>query len=258
MTKRKTERLPDIDEVISTINHSTLPVVFIEGKDDAIVFRDLESRFSDECLTIFPLGGRDRVLQLYENRHRINKGVRFCFIADLDTWVMTGVPTSFIDSLLIFTVGYSIENDIYVDGNLETLLSPHENLRFIDELKTFLEWYALALSRHLSNQIHAIQTHPKQILECDEFRSAQMLLKEGEAYPCKIFDNLQGDYKCLLRGKSLLSLLFRQLCYPSRPVAHRKDAVIELIAKRNGPLISRFHEKVGTVLGMTQSATLNT
>lgn len=254
MTTKCEDRLPTIDEVISTINHSSLPVVFIEGKDDAIVFRNLERQFSDLYLSIFPLGGRDRVLQLYARRDEITGIGRFCFIADRDTWVYSGVPDEYIDPLLIFTSGYSIENDIYIDGELENLLSSAELSKFSDELKRFLRWYALALSRHLANNDLGIDDHPDKVLACSSFFAEQTCLLEGEIYPQSVFDDLLVKYNLNLRGKSLLALLFRRLSQKSRPVKHTKGGIIELVSRRNGPLISRFSDEVQHILGLPLDA----
>lgn len=250
------DRLPTIDEIISTINHSTLPSVFIEGKDDAIVFRDLEDFFSDHFVSIVPLGGRDRVLQLYDRRNEIKSKCNFCFIADLDTWVISGLPTRYVNEKLIFTIGYSIENDIYADGFLENLLSAAEKSRFKAELKSFLEWYALALARHLADDSYAIDFHPNQLLDCPDFYADQTKLQTGESYPNQLFSDLHANYVSLLRGKSLFGLIFRQLCSKTRPVKHKKESIIEMVARLNGPLISRFYDEVQRGLGLPDGTSI--
>src|SRR3954454_18034262 len=162
MARHKTGAEPTVDELIATLNHSNLPTLIIEGKDDLIIFRRLEERCKNLTLSVLPVGGRKQVLALFERLPEIRLAQAIAFVADLDLWVFSGVPIQYLSDKLFFTDGYSIENDAFRDVDCERLLMPREKEIFLDEMKSFAEWYALAVSRSVVGELFDI--HPNRIL----------------------------------------------------------------------------------------------
>jgi hypothetical protein len=226
---------PTVDEIIGLLKKTALPTVVCEGSDDLIIYR----RLSHLGVSVLPAGGRKNVLQIFDRRSEIPAAVKVAFVADQDIWVNTGIPCTYSSSVLLFTDGYSIENDVFCDGNLEELLVGTEVAKFQIELRDFVQWYALALARHLIDPTRPIATHPHQVL--DPARRPKLLaLEPGELYPATTSLALLSDYKRLIRGKSLLGLLTRNTnSRPGQP-NHSEKALLEMVAARPGPNLARL------------------
>lgn len=64
MSSSKVE--PTFDEFVALLKRTSLPTLVVEGKDDMIVYRRLEDEYCDESLSVLSVGGRDKVLRLFE------------------------------------------------------------------------------------------------------------------------------------------------------------------------------------------------
>lgn len=240
---------PTVDEIIALLKKTDLPTVICEGSVDLIVYRRLEDTLSHMELSILPAGGRENVLKIFDRRSEIPSSVKLAFIADLDIWVNSVVPPSYLDSALCLTTGYSIENDVFIDGNLERLLVGTDLHKYKLELDDFLDWYALALSRHMTNQSEPISLHPDHVLKPSE-RSNLLALRAGEIYPKSIRASLSSDYRKLVRGKSLLSLLIRNTNSRKGLPTHTDKGLLEIVASSPGTLLITLTAKVETALAV--------
>lgn len=232
--------LPSVDELISLLKKTNLPTLIVEGKDDLIIYKRLENQFYQEDLSVLPVGGRKNVLRIFERINELPSHCKVMFIADKDNWVVTGIPEDYHSDRLFFTTGYSIENDVFQDTNVDAFMSDIEKQRFESELERFLTWYALALNRNIDEGDEAIKNHPNHILDDQEEFERLTHLEDGEAFPQNRFETLCADYKNLLRGKSLMQLAMRQLAYNGRPARHTDKSFIEHAAIKPGPLITRI------------------
>lgn len=235
-----------IDEIIALLKKTSLPTIVVEGADDLIVYRHMEESLSAVGVSVFPVGGRKNVLDIFARRGELPKFVKITFIADQDIWVNTGIPPEYHDDRLIFTNGYSIENDIYIDGELWKLLNKDESTKFDAEVKAFLRWYALALSRHLQNTSDAIKSHPNHVLN-PTLQADLLSLHPGESYPDELHETLSNNYQKMLRGKSLMALLIRQTSYQGREPHHNSKALMEFVTKHPGPLLEAMFSRVRTL-----------
>jgi len=241
---------PTVDEIIALLKKTDLPTVVCEGSDDLIVYRRFEEHLSHIGVSILPAGGRENVLEVFERRGEIPTSVRLAFIADRDTWVNTEIPTAYVAPALCLTSGYSIENDVIADGNLEGLLVGSEVTSYKAELEEFLDWYALALSRHLANPSDSISNHPDHVLDATA-KPALIALRPGEMYPVELRAALSSHYGMLVRGKSLLFLLIRNTnTRPGLP-RHTDKALLEIVAARPGALLAKLREAVEAAFVLT-------
>ena len=189
---------------------------------------------------MLPVGGRQNLLALYERQAEIRSGQKLAFVADLDLWVFSNVPTEYVSSNLIFTNGYSIENDAFRDVDCERLLVPVEKQAFLDEMKIFAEWYALAVSRCSGGGV-LLDIHPNRILNYPSERTRLTRLDPTEEYPSQLFDAVVADYKRLMRGKSLFELFQRQM-HGTRAARHNRKALLEMAAVKPGPHIQTLFD----------------
>jgi hypothetical protein len=239
------------DEVVSLLKRTSLPTIIVEGCDDMIVYRAIEEKLAHLGVSMLPVGGRGKVLDVFQRKSEIPNTVRVAFIADKDLWVSIGIPEEFAADQLIFTEGYSIENDIFLDGELWKILKGSEPQKFETELKEFVEWYALAINRTINGCSEPISLHPDHVL-CPKQRLDLLKLKEGEEYPAALREKIINEYKKLVRGKSLISLLLRNVNYKGREPRHTDKALLESVAIRPGPLLQRITSAVEAAINPSQ------
>lgn len=237
---------PTVEEIIALLKKTDLPTVICEGSNDLFVYRRLEDQLSDLGVSVLPAGGRENVLQIFNRRREIPTSVRVVFVADRDTWVNTTVPTEYNVSELCLTSGYSIENDVIIDGELEKILLNSDMERYKKELKKFLDWYALALSRHLKDKEEPIKNHPKHVLDPKNYQSL-IALRSGEDYPQQLRMLIGCNYQMVVRGKSLLSLLVRNTNNRKEQPKYTDKALLELVAVKPGKLLTKIAKQIEAV-----------
>ncbi|MFO1103735.1 MAG: DUF4435 domain-containing protein [Methylocystis sp.] len=233
-----------LDEHIEMLKRSKLPTVVTEGSDDYLFFRRIEESLSHYGVSLLPVGGRQMVIDLFRRRKELGRN-DIVFFADLDMWVYSGVPTEYNHRKLLFTDGYSIENDIYRDGNLEQLLYEEEKRKFKHELCSIIGWFSFCIAKFSKGEEVKIAVHPNRILDssgcvCDEFCRDSGFTGPAEPFYAETLAN----YKKLLRGKTLLQLLIRHLSYSSRAVKHSKVQLIEYATAGKGTHYCEVHSKI--------------
>lgn len=225
---------PTVDELFELLKRTSLPTVLVEGKDDIIFYRKVEEDLQDYGVDMLPAGNKDAVLDLRKRFLEHPVPCAMIFVVDNDLWVHLPKDQDIAPVDVITTYGYSIENDLFIDGDLEGLLDVREVARFKFELERFSRWYALAISRKLSGIDTPFRTHPGKILDDKPFFDEQMVLAEGESYPTKLFDEITAGYSKLIRGKSLFALLQRQLSAKNRVVKFGSKQLMAVGAAKRG------------------------
>lgn len=223
-----------VAEVIATLKRSNFPIVLTEGDDDYTAYRVLERKLSDVSASFMPVGGRDCLLAVFKRRLETGRANQIAFIADRDLWVMRSIPPEYVDVSMVFTDGYSIENDLFQDGKILNMFSPQERMRFDADLREFLRWYAFAVGRLLEGNRVAIDHHPEKVLKDSQPRTDFLADVEYNEPEQVLYDDLILNYRRLLRGKSLMQLVMRQLSYGSRRVKHQNDALMEICSISGG------------------------
>ena len=100
---------PTVDELVAMLGHAELPTVIVEGKDDMRIYRWVEGRVGSQNANVLPAGGRENLLSVYQRRNEFTH-LPVAFVADRDLWLFSGIPEIYHD--IIWTLGYSIENDL--------------------------------------------------------------------------------------------------------------------------------------------------
>lgn len=235
------------DEIVAALKRSSLSTVVVEGDDDIIVYRKLENELAKFDVDVIVAKGRNTLIEVFRRRAEINNGQKIAFIADRDQWVFAAVPEEFLYKELLFTDGYSIENDVYRDGKLHAYMDAAESTQFKNEIDKVIECYALAMSRMLKNQEGRVAVHPNMILD-DAMQCAQLLqLEPGETYPTALRNQIAANYERLLRGKTLMGVLMRQLSRPGRPVRHHSKAMMDMVGHHRGPLLNSLFEQAKNI-----------
>ncbi|HBB7252476.1 DUF4435 domain-containing protein [Escherichia coli] len=230
--KKKENPRPSLDEIYETLKRTSLPTVLVEGVDDIYFYRRVEEELSDIGVDMLPVGNKDGVLALYERIQSDPISAPVAYVVDKDEWVYFGVPED--SGEIITTNGYSIENDLFSDGDLISLLTMNEKDKFNTELELFLKWYTLSLVR---NRVHnqeniSYREHPNKVLDDQDFYEKSIKLNEGEDYPDNLYSKIHSEYHHMLRGKSLLSLLIRIFSNRDEGAKYSRQQLIEFGASR--------------------------
>ena len=215
-----------IDEIVETLRRSSLTTILVEGVDDVMIYRWLEDEIGITKANFFPCGGRDKLLQVYERRTEF-KHLKTVFVADKDTFVYINPPEKYNE--IIWTNGYSIENDLYFGRRIEDLLSNDEKDIFIKSLNNFIQYYSFEIENFLAQKEFNFKSHPQHIL-CD----LQHIIKQDfleqinfVAPNSTTVNMVRENYDVLIRGKSLFAILTRILSNSSRKIKHSKNSLLE-------------------------------
>lgn len=205
-----------VSVIISTIKNSNSgKYVIVEGVDDIVVYRNLITLYSSKGIKIMAAGGRTKVLEVFDALKGTSNLDKAIFIVDQDSWIFNGIPSSYQHPRIIYTSGYSIENDVYLDRQLETLMhgtnvfSPFQN-----DLRVYLKWFALAITRFCTNDnanSEILDIHPQTFFKCSVTTQNYCNLNSGEIFPQQTYDDLLVNYSLKFRGKCLLPLAIRAL-----------------------------------------------
>ncbi|HLO54733.1 MAG TPA: DUF4435 domain-containing protein [Saprospiraceae bacterium] len=215
-----------VDEIIETLKRSSLTTVLVEGVDDVMIYRWLEDEIGIHNANFFPCGGRINLLEIYRRRAEFSH-LKTIFVADKDAYVYINPPEEYND--VIWTNGYSIENDLYYGRGIEQLFSNEEREVFLKSLNSFIEYYSFEIENFQNQREYSFKNHPQQIL-CDvQHTIKQEFLQQINFVKANndIINNVKENYDILIRGKSLFALLTRILSHRNRAVKHSKSTLLE-------------------------------
>lgn len=237
-----------VDHLVGVLRRSQMPGIVVEGDDDVIIYRELAKRIGILEVILHPSGGRDKLLQVYKRRSEFAH-VPVAFIADRDMWMFSGIESGYDD--IIWTSGYSIENDLYLDADLERLLDENETAEHQQVLDAISTWFAFAVEVYLAGN------NPDLDLHCDEMvppgkteLNADFCDRCGFRIPdTERVQQIRDKYQLLLRGKLLFQLLVRFLSKPSHGFvkASLNDYALYNLALRMPevyPLLDKLMEQV--------------
>jgi hypothetical protein len=236
-----------VDELFSLIERSSLPTVLVEGDDDIIIFRRLEQLLRDKSVSVQPTGGRSALLKLFSRRSQWKNAPLVLFIADRDIWVYSDVPSEYKSDDLIFTDGYSIENDAFRDGNFLKLMDENEKNKFFEELRAFLFWYTHCLSKTVSGgeeDALTLKTHPNTVLDSEPSIVEVCRGNTKDDAMKEMYEMVLNDYDKLVRGKSLIAILMRHISYKGRAASHRHAALLDQVGAAPGPFLRAIFSAV--------------
>ncbi|WP_171492629.1 DUF4435 domain-containing protein [Acinetobacter brisouii] len=228
MSKNKPVIFP-VPVIVSTINNSQSgKYVVVEGSDDIVVYRNLITIYKSKGINVIAAGGKDKVLEVFDNLKNTSNLAKAIFIVDQDSWIFTGIPPQYQHPRIIYTSGYSIENDIYVDKNLDLLMQGvGVYTSFQTKLAQYLEWFALAINRYCTNNNAnsvKLDIHPDNF-----FRNVNLYcaLQSGEAHPNSTYNDLMINYALKFRGKCLMPLAIGELNSRHNSPSYNSKTIME-------------------------------
>lgn len=217
------------DELISAINNSSEPYIIVEGLDDVMIYRWILDDINCTAM-LEPRYGCGGVKKIF-NRRREIKNPKVVFICDKDKIVYTNaIPDGYKE--MIYTEGYSIENDLYQGKELERRLFDKDDRKLFDlALDSFLRYYACELEKFRSSVECDFTKKPESILNHNDYSLMITQLKDYKEPLTLTIDYLKKDYDLLLRGHSLFQLIGMILHRENRKIKYKTDTIYELCFK---------------------------
>ncbi len=242
-----------VDEIVHALRHSQLPTVLVEGRDDMTAYRWVEERLGFLNANVLPCGGRSPLLDVFNRRHEY-PSVATAFLADRDMWLFTAIPTEYED--VIFTTGYSIENDLLDSSPIHGLLSPSESQEFDSIADSLSRWFAFEVECYragttCSCALPVNRLVPRGQTELDVSAVAPRQFREPDT---ALVTNIRAAFTLKFRGKSLLDLYVRLLAQQNRTSRFSRLNLLEMGARLDGsPHIADLHVSVEQQLTRAQS-----
>ncbi len=199
-----------VDELVAFLRYSQKSNIVVEGKNDEIIYRRLIQRLDRLTVDFCATGGREKLLQIYKRKSEFAH-VPVAFIADQDMWLFSGIPEEYAG--IIWTKGYSIENDLYVSAHLESLLENNQTETHRQVLDAVCTWFAYEVEAFLNQHASYVATSldemiPRGKTELDEdFRERRGFVPPPE----KRYRQIKEAYRLQVRGKLLFQILVRFL-----------------------------------------------
>lgn len=233
--------LTDEKVLVGMLRNSRLPTVIVEGKEDHQIYLWVERCRDLQKANVLSVGGRETLLSVYKRRNEFAH-LPVAFVADRDLWLFSGIPPGYPD--VIWTQGYSIENDLYADANLENLLDTDEVDEHRQVLDSIIEWFAFEVEEHLAGREARVATHCNQVVHLGETAMDQgFCTRRGFRPPNQtLHQQIKGAYQLQLRGKTLFQVLVRFLSASNRASKHSIFGLYEIAVKMTSPqpLIDRL------------------
>ena len=244
-----------VDDWVATFRNAYFPTVIVEGENDIPIYRRIEKYIGVQDADVIQVGGRNNLLSLYERRNEFAH-LPVAFVADRDLWLFSGIPPVYPD--VIWTEGYSIENDLYAGADLEKVLNANDVDEHRQVLDSIIEWFAFEVEEHLACRPAHVATGLDTVVqpgttEIDQgFRQSRGFCPPDQ----KLHQQIKGAYQLQLRGRLLFELLIRFLnSHPGNQygVVRLHETAFEM--KSADELMDRFiHEIEQTMRAQTPSS----
>ena len=238
---------PTVDELVSALRRSRLPTIVVEGKEDMQIFRWMEDMLEVPEVDILGVGGRSNLLAVYDRRNEFAH-LPVAFIADQDKELFTQLPEGYED--IIWTQGYSIENDLYAgaEPNLENLMDAHEANEHEKVLDAIVEWFAFEVEEFLEGRSPEFDHHCDEVVHRGQTKMDNGFRQRRGFRPpnSELHRQIREAYQLQLRGKQLFQVLVRFLSASNRSPKYSYHGLYEIAFKMTTvhPLMNRLIQEI--------------
>lgn len=231
-----TQATPSIDEIVASLKNTSLPTVLVEGRDDMTIYRWIEDRLGTQKANVLPCGNRDKLFAVYKRQTEF-RHLKCAFLADRDMWLFDTTCSKY--GSIVFTKGYSIENDVLDGSHVADLLSSSEQKAFQDTAASLSQWFAFEVQEYRAGRPYFVHVHPDQVVPPGGTAlDPSFLAKRGySAVHASRARSIERHFTVRFRGKGLLDLYVRLLSGRARRSKFSKHNLLEIGTK----LDSRTH-----------------
>ena len=236
-----------VEHLVGILRHSQTPKIIVEGKTDIIIYRRLLERVGIQQVTLHAAGSRNELLQVYKRKSEFSH-VPVAFIADQDKELFTQLPVGYED--IIWTQGYSIENDLYAgaEPNLESLMDSYEFHEHGQVLDIIVKWFPFEVEEFLDGRTPEFKHHcNKVVLEGQTEMDEGFRKRRGFRPPnSNLEQQIRDAYQLQLRGKQLFQVLVRFLSASNRSAKYSYHGLYEIAFKMttSHPLMNRLIQEI--------------
>jgi hypothetical protein len=248
MTKANDTNLTP-NEVVSTLRNSSLPTLIVEGRSDMVLYQAIEEMCFVNSIDIMPVGSRTILFEVHRRRAEFSK-TPVAFLADSDMFAFGGIPPEHAG--IIFTSGYSIENDILAGGKAFRILSKKHVPLWSNVLGAMTQWFASIVHRYLNGEAVEYKQHPSQIVDFANasFKSAAKSTLLSHAELSTQARTVLDAPTFMLRGHTLLDGFGHFLATVKQKPKCNKDVLLrmDLVSWESNNSIKRLIEEVQKVV----------
>ena len=236
-----------VDELVSTLCRSRLPTIVVEGKEDMQIFRWMEDLLEVHEADVLGVGGRPNLLAVYDRRSEFAH-LRVAFIADRDKELFTQLPEGYED--IIWTQGYSIENDLYAgaEPSLENLMDSDEADEHRQVLDPIVKWFAFEVEEFLAGRTPEFDHHCDEVVPRGQTEIDNGFRERRRFRPPNVViqQQIREAYQLQLRGKQLFQVLIRFLSASNRSAKYSYHGLYEIAFKMTSfhPLMNRLIQEI--------------
>lgn len=242
-----------VEEIVSYLKRTRLPTVLVEGTDDHSVYRYIENNLEYLDADVLVCGGRSALIDVYERRSEF-VGSQVAFLADKDMWYFTGIPQRY-EKGIVFSDGYSIENDLYAKEIFEGLLEKDEAREFGRLLSSLSRWFAFEVIRYKRDGHALCDVHINRVTKGNELNEEYLRSINFEEPDPGLVQEILSTYDVSLRGKNLFQAMLRYLSASNRKSKYSRYNLIEMGAKFGSRCFEKMQRDIETNLCAQQAAT---
>jgi hypothetical protein len=228
-----------------------MPTLIVEGVDDMYIYRNILNIIGPTKIIAQGCGGRSILLDVYKRKNEF-MNTKVIFIADKDVWVYSNTPEQYID--IIWTEGYSIENDLF-SGAKETiykLFNEDERKRYEILKSSLLPWYVSQVEKYFKGESFKLNHKIWEIIERDSLDVKEHILSESfnEAVDLDLKEKIVKNYNMLLRGKLIFDMLVLFLSDSNRKPKYSREHIFDLCIKmpNDKKYIDRYINRINEIL----------
>lgn len=230
------------DEIISAIKRSSIPTICVEGIQDKTALRLVEKLVGLNG-SILLCNGRTNLFKVWERRSEL-VGKKVAFLADRDLFVFGRVPAKYKG--IIFTHGYSLENDILLTMRWRKIFTAEDSEIFDKALELSLNhyWHECKMANECGHQPVWISTW--RLFE--DHIKATFSVKPGSEC-CALYKTISSRPYRFLRGKNLLDCVHVSLSHKNRHTKFGPAQIIEIsIRPSEGKYLRNILQKISNEL----------
>lgn len=240
-----------VDELVAACKHSNEPYIYIEGIDDCTFYSKILEELNLEY-ALMPCGGRNSLFQVFE---QLADQPNVCFVADKDLFVINGIPEQYKN--IIFTEGYSIENDLFADGEaflIDTREINKDNYKML--INSLIEWFAFQIEMERKNPAKCcleINFKDRKILPDGAFQISVAYLQEINfvSPAADLIESIRVNYQLKIRGKCLFAIQER---LTPKEASIAEKAVINICIQQNGAYIRQLRDRISQKIKIDKTA----
>lgn len=242
------------DDWVAVLKHGDSPTLIVEGRDDFVAFRDFEIENVDWGLTVTPVSGKNNLVSIFERRDEFSHR-KVAFLLDKDEWIFTGIPGLYSEDCVLFTDGYSIENDLIRDGGICGLLKGEEKDTYQAKISSIGQYLSRSIVATVSECADLpLSLHPRQIIDEKNVIYPDLLAHfDSHVPPQEWIDMLKSDPERNFRGKTLVSVFTEILSHKDRKSKYSKLNILEISASRRGGNLSKIEKAVLVFFGIVRT-----